>query len=1467
MGAARIINVTPLPLFIAGEQQVFLEPLKAIDIACSKQLTLIVSIVGPLPGITPFPISVGPDSIYTVDLDSFKGRYVFLGNPALLFAVRNDTNFAVDTYDLGTGSWRNRILPKSTVQLYSANFLFRYAFAGDVVGIALSGLPQQNVVLTDEFPKAWREYERNAASRSPERLLVGAVRTSPEPESSDYIRISERARRERSEPFNNLKNRPTRSVTISGATLKWKADNKTLWPYQGAFVADLAEIEMVADRVVVSSPLRFPRTRVIIRARELVFEGDGSIDTTPMPHPKDACLEKDAKGRPKFEKDAAGNEILRGASGAPGEPAGDIDLWVSAVRVDQNNPGINRFICRGSKGQQSEPGGLKKYACKDDTHVPAADPSDWDSVGNATAVKIKDLTDWVQDHFIEKRVNYWRWPKYKLNKTPGGVSIETGETYHPEEDMDSQDFAEGNVVSVRLRACDDDVFAKNQSEVLFPSPALYKSGVAQSTTRYLGGPQAVPVPEYAALDLNKSGRFRSGDGRDAYPSGTPGKGGAGGKVTSRIAGVQIDKSICDVRGGEGGTSPAVKGGPGCSPRTAKWLDITIVKYSTVNSSRRPEINISNMFSKDGSSVSGEQSPAGGAGDVSSSNEPAWAWLQPASVEAVLNCARDAFRAGRRQEAHDVLEPCWRDLDALSKQSALEPGLQRALLEMEAMRDTMKNNVDYYGNPPGWVPRLGVASNFGIWAAHRQTAVQILYYAGQMEKMGRQSLNQQMLIDESSNLLDKELNDAQKLLPTAGEQFKKAKESLDAIRTKVEAVEKEVESLRLKATAIAKDRIREQQIFSGACKLVGGLLQVIPVAQPFLGGGGKALSLIGDFDWNKPNPLADNAGLLTKLSEATGTFLDKHSELIQGRAGAGLTKALEGAKSAIKAQDETMAQITKGRDALIKDMDDELKSNLAAIVKPENSAKVEQLNKTINQLKERRAIAERGLIVRDAQDGKTTPDEARMKLLDWDVAHYTAAKDDAIATIQKKIDQDTDAMKAASAQGQSELAKNIGEQIAQKQALKEALKDETTDLEKQMANRKTQTTEVINQVKQTTEGLATIGAAVVAMSAPVSDADPTVARLRDEMLKSQFKDDYKKLLDNLESVNREKSLAVASVIEGQQLVAALNMQISRNVTELCTLSDQRRNFGAIDSEMMQYLAAMQQRARDRLLCSQYHFIKAYQYQYLEDPKDSFYNLERWATKLRALAGGVGPDGKIKQPTLDEFTEADKLCLKAELDDLFVPVLNKRQHFQSPKVTPNKQLNLKQEQLEELQRNGYVHFNLVNDMDVYSMKAVGARIVDMKLNVLKLKTKEKDLRIEVEICHSGQSVLRNNSGNYYFFQKASSDDPISWSFVCTMPDQAAAPTPAAPAPAVPTPAAPPPANAGAASVSVDMACEPAEAAPAKTDPLAPQDVSFVEYQPALFSQLTLWLHRGKYENVRNSIEKIEAISFTARISQGI
>src|SRR5262249_53872146 len=73
----------------------------------------------------------------------------------------------------------------------------------------------------------------------------------------------------------------------------------------------------------------------------------------------------------------------------------------------------------------------------------------------------------------------------------------------------------------------------------------------------------------------------------------------------------------------------------------------------------------------------------------------------------------------------------------------------------------------------------------------------------------------------------------------------------------------------------------QRIFRGVCKVVGGLMKVSPVGQPYLGLGGDVATSIGDINFTDPDAIPKQVGdALGKIGSSTDSFLTKNADLIE-----------------------------------------------------------------------------------------------------------------------------------------------------------------------------------------------------------------------------------------------------------------------------------------------------------------------------------------------------------------------------------------------------------------------------------------------------------------------------------------------------------------------------------------------------------------------------------------------------------
>lgn len=190
----------------------------------------------------------------------------------------------------------------------------------------------------------------------------------------------------------NYADRELHTVRVVGEVVEIEEDhpgNNLFEAYFDGNRRDLREVEIIAERVVIRSPLRVKQADVTIHARELVFEGEGSLQTTP---------EERTSGRSGTSE-----------AGSDGLDAGDVTLWVSSIVAEGS---ATRLDLRGGQG---EPGG------------PGAHGGDGkDSISGWSSVEVCD-SGACKTHNAGSgyRIIYW---KYEL----AGIKVDEGGTENGE---------------------------------------------------------------------------------------------------------------------------------------------------------------------------------------------------------------------------------------------------------------------------------------------------------------------------------------------------------------------------------------------------------------------------------------------------------------------------------------------------------------------------------------------------------------------------------------------------------------------------------------------------------------------------------------------------------------------------------------------------------------------------------------------------------------------------------------------------------------------------------------------------------------------------------------------------------------------------------------------------------------------------------------------------------------------------
>lgn len=345
------------------------------------------------------------------------------------------------------------------------------------------------------------------------------------------------------------------------------------------------------------------------------------------------------------------------------------------------------------------------------------------------------------------------------------------------------------------------------------------------------------------------------DGTDARPSGKPGEGGAGGSLTSTV---DLDTEFSLV-GGETAppTLPATwpfdryAGGAAGSPAKAEHVHF-YVDWFTMKSTASRQTAVPGEDARIGRGTT----VAGPAGLKAITDRP-YAWVDPLVVRKVLQHIRDDYLGNRINAAQDRLEayvdwlavfrahPSW---------SSVAPGTQ---LELSQMHDEMtlllqqiEAGLDYFGNPPAWVPMLSFEVNSTLFRNELDRAMNTLYltyWLGNKAKNEQQRLNAlQAMRQELRTQLEQaktDYTDAVARLPVLRTQAAELDSRIRTVQNQLEAEE----------IKLLQDTREPDWVFGlrFGLKLSAMMCQMVPVYQPALGTVGEGLRVASDFNPDRP----------------------------------------------------------------------------------------------------------------------------------------------------------------------------------------------------------------------------------------------------------------------------------------------------------------------------------------------------------------------------------------------------------------------------------------------------------------------------------------------------------------------------------------------------------------------------------------------------------------------------------------
>jgi hypothetical protein len=594
----------------------------------------------------------------------------------------------------------------------------------------------------------------------PEQTVFGTHDHVPPVVTTYEIKVFDREILDEEENFNYHLNTKTRSVQIVGENVEIEAghDNGLYEAYFDGSQWDIKEMEIIGETVTFRSPARLKQTNVTIYARNLRFEGDGQLKTTP-------------------EEETT--TPLPSIAGVTGLNAGTVTLYVSQVYYD--TPGV-KIDLTGGKGQKGGAG---------------QDGADGVSVSSSYCVYYQDGRCGASCDMV----------------------LDTG----------------------------------------------YYLAPAGQTVTWIGcgdgwGDSTWPT-----------------SGTNAEASGKPGVGGDGGDLTSNQ---DLIVGFSNYGGASGApNSPSsgwsyYRGGNAGWPAYAlhvkfywdTWSACVSVDYVHQNPTW-PTQNGANA------EVTPPDRPAGYNGSYDVSGSP-YAWLHPLMLRKILNHAREDYIGEHIAEAEArfsgyvaILDEYKADAswDALDGMPKFE--LEQMYDEMQILLQQIENNLDYFGNPAGWVPMLSFEVNYAMFSQEIDRAIRMLYLAYWIRTTEKGEAHKADALVAAREQLRLEIEQAKA-------DYDDAVNRIPLLKSKAENLKVEIVETQGQLEARENELIHQTHdpawlaCLKGALKGAAWACKIVPVYQPGIGAMGRGLEQISDIDPDMPW-----ASILGTDDDVASTFLN------------------------------------------------------------------------------------------------------------------------------------------------------------------------------------------------------------------------------------------------------------------------------------------------------------------------------------------------------------------------------------------------------------------------------------------------------------------------------------------------------------------------------------------------------------------------------------------------------------------
>lgn len=374
------------------------------------------------------------------------------------------------------------------------------------------------------------------------------------------------------------------------------------------------------------------------------------------------------------------------------------------------------------------------------------------------------------------------------------------------------------------------------------------------------------------------------DGTPATADGIPGDGGKGGNISSNII---LPSGVVQQSGGQSAPAGELKkGGKPGTPNPAIWMKHLFIRKCTGGHqeprdctdiekdeeiARRTSTGFPDLPAPSADHATG--SP--GSIVVKPSKSGELDWLHPSTLQAVITYCKDLYLNGHLDAAQTILKDYYAMLtpDAnqpLPEEFTLQFEVQR--LEIEALLHRLSSNLDYFGNPAGYVPMLSLQSNFLAYKNEVDSAIPILYMTYWLGQKSDALEAKKAALNEGIRQLQLDIEKSKEEYNIRQKRIGDFQGHINSILSHTQVIQMQLKEVEVRLEGRAAANVNDQKKLPGwktALRTLATVSKIVPVYQPALGAIGTGLDVISSIDTNSPiesfNQLSNVADQLNKAN--------------------------------------------------------------------------------------------------------------------------------------------------------------------------------------------------------------------------------------------------------------------------------------------------------------------------------------------------------------------------------------------------------------------------------------------------------------------------------------------------------------------------------------------------------------------------------------------------------------------------